>query len=530
MIKKFFSKKFVRWSAWLIALGFSLLVLFHMVENYRGAKAWEETVEMLEAGGETVDFDELLPDPLPDEENFGAIPVLKGIMVVVDGDPAKGSPGEKRERIQAFGKKVFGSPPVDPPALSTSPVTTDDKFDLDGWATYFREHTDLVGADDATIPAGEVILAALGEFDPVFDELTAAVDLPYARFSPGLEQHRGAEDPFMISLPHLSALQALSKLLVLRAHAQIALGQPEQAVETIQAGLRVAELSGDGGMLIGTLVHVAQINMLMSPVWLALEGRLLGADELEELQRRLEGLDPIGSFRDGIRLELAGAARNLGTAKARGGVAEFVRMVSSSSGGGGGGGMALLARLAPKGWIDQNRATLARMHWEFELEPLKHGGVLQVKDKMEELLALQKQRAGFPSPYKFLAHMTMPSMAMAFQRIAQVQVFLDLQIGAIALERYYIQNGEYPESLDALVPEFLEEVPRDIVADAPLHYKRTGDGRYQIYSIGWDGTDGGGEVSIKDNGSIDRLAGDWVWQYQAAGGQAQPGPPEDDSK
>jgi len=512
MIKKFFSKKLVRRMAWLIALAFTLLVLVHAVENYRGARAWESAVEMLEANGETANFDDLLPDPVPDVENFGATPALKELMVVADGDPAKGSPGEKRERIEAFGKKVFGQAHQERPGLSTSPVTTLEEIDLDAWGAYLREHSDLVLPDDATMPGAEVILAGLAEFDPVFDQLTAAVDLPYARFSPGLEQYRGTEDPFMIALPHLSSMQTLSRLLVLRAHALLGLGEAERAAVTIQAALRVAELPGEDGMLIGTLVHVALFNLLQSPVWSALKLRLLGADELEKLQQRLAELDPIGSFREGVRLELAGAARNLGTAKDRGGVAEIIGMVSGE-GRSGGSATALLANLAPKGWIDQNRANLARMHWEFELEPLKDGRVLQVKEKLDEMLALDSERGPLPSPYKILALMTMPSMANAFRGVAQAQSSLDLLTCAVALERCYIEEAAYPETLEALVPDYLPEVPVDIMSDAPLHYARTSDGRYRIYSIGWDGVDGGGVISIKKNGAVDRFVGDWVWQY-----------------
>jgi len=53
----------------------------------------------------------------------------------------------------------------------------------------------------------------------------------------------------------------------------------------------------------------------------------------------------------------------------------------------------------------------------------------------------------------------------------------------LALYVYRLEKGEYPETLDALVPGYLEAVPYDPFADAPLTYHPQGDS-YQLYSIG----------------------------------------------
>jgi hypothetical protein len=62
---------------------------------------------------------------------------------------------------------------------------------------------------------------------------------------------------------------------------------------------------------------------------------------------------------------------------------------------------------------------------------------------------------------------------------------------ALAIERYRLLHGQLPESLDDLVPEFLDEVPRDPFGDGPLKYKRLEKG-YTVYSIGHDEEDDGG--------------------------------------
>ncbi len=65
---------------------------------------------------------------------------------------------------------------------------------------------------------------------------------------------------------------------------------------------------------------------------------------------------------------------------------------------------------------------------------------------------------------------------------------------ACALERYHLAHGEYPETLDALMPQFMEKMPHDIIGGQPLHYRRTDDGKFLLYSVGWNETDDGGQV------------------------------------
>jgi hypothetical protein len=80
------------------------------------------------------------------------------------------------------------------------------------------------------------------------------------------------------------------------------------------------------------------------------------------------------------------------------------------------------------------------------------------------------------------------------------------------LERYRLTDSEYPASLDVLVPQFIEQLPPDVIGGQPLHYRRTDDGKFVLYSIGWNEKDDGGKAAYKHDGSEDRLNGDWVWE------------------
>jgi hypothetical protein len=72
------------------------------------------------------------------------------------------------------------------------------------------------------------------------------------------------------------------------------------------------------------------------------------------------------------------------------------------------------------------------------------------------------------------------SFAEAFDRDAAQ---LRTTATAIAIERYRLANNKLPDSLDALVPTYLNTVPLDPFDEKPLRYSQKELG-YTVYSIG----------------------------------------------
>src|SRR4029077_15885707 len=64
---------------------------------------------------------------------------------------------------------------------------------------------------------------------------------------------------------------------------------------------------------------------------------------------------------------------------------------------------------------------------------------------------------------------------------------------AIALERYRQAKGDWPKSLDQLVPKYLAEVPTDHYVAKPFIYRRVDRGVI-VYSVGQDRKDNGGKL------------------------------------
>jgi len=166
----------------------------------------------------------------------------------------------------------------------------------------------------------------------------------------------------------------------------------------------------------------------------------------------------------------------------------------------------------PHGWFYQNLVTIAVLNqkatdgWNLVQN-------IVLPREMNDLLREQKAIERHYGPYTFFAAIAVPHYAIASQTLAYNQTLVnDAQI-ACALERYWLAHGEYPETPGALAPRFIEKLPHDIIGGQPLHYHRTDDGRFVLYSVGWNEVDDGGKVVLKEDGSMDRDKGDWVWQY-----------------
>jgi hypothetical protein len=109
--------------------------------------------------------------------------------------------------------------------------------------------------------------------------------------------------------------------------------------------------------------------------------------------------------------------------------------------------------------------------------------------------------------------------------LANCQTSTELSLGhrdgvvvGIALELYRRKHGEYPPSLQTLVPEYLPQIPADRITSEPVKYKLQ-NGKPLIYSVGADRDDDGGRPPPGKNSwiaaaqivhGVKAADGDWV--------------------
>jgi hypothetical protein len=114
--------------------------------------------------------------------------------------------------------------------------------------------------------------------------------------------------------------------------------------------------------------------------------------------------------------------------------------------------------------------------------------------------------------HKLMSRMLLPALARVIIKSAAAQTAVNQAAIACALERYRLAKGQFPDKLDALAPQSISPLPNDLLTGEPYRDRRTDDGRFVLYSVGWDEKDDGG---VPGKTFYDEKQGDWVWEYPA---------------
>jgi hypothetical protein len=170
--------------------------------------------------------------------------------------------------------------------------------------------------------------------------------------------------------------------------------------------------------------------------------------------------------------------------------------------------------MIPSSVFYQNELNYARLHQQWILPAVNVEQRLASPDSTTNLDAAIETMRQHWSPNNILVSMLLPAVGASVRKFAYTQSSVDMARVACALERYHLAHGEYPETLDTLSPQFIEKIPHDIIGGQPLHYRRTDDGKFILYSVGWNETDDGGITVLRESSqtSIDYTKGDWVWK------------------
>jgi hypothetical protein len=499
----------------------TLIALFYAEENWRGKHDWEKFKRDWEAKGEHFDFASVVPPPVPDDQNFALTPIVftsYGQILTREGNEI---PYQQRDTNFVYRLKMnvvhnYEELPKDG-NWQMAKISN-----LKSWRDYYRElaakTNEFPVAPQPQSPVADVLLA-LSKYAPAIEELRQAAQLPYSRFPLDYD----TEDPAEILLPHLSMLKQCSLALQLRAIAELQNDQSDQALADVKLALRLTDSIHTEPFLITHLVRIAMVQITLQPIYEGLAEHKWSEAQLAELDSELAKLDFLPDYRLAMRGEMVLCQE---------GVTDYLRRhperLSNLSGdfGGGDGNSSSPGTffnsfsyfsLIPSGWFYQNelRGSRFMVQQYVPLADLEHRIVSPASLRRAE--TAHDLEFNHANPYNRLEAMLLPSLGGAVKRFAYAQSFVDLARMAIALERHRLAHGEYPESLDVLAPQFMDKIPRDIITGQPLHYRRTGDGQFVLYSVGWNETDDGGVVVFegKKTDRVDISQGDWVWRYPA---------------
>jgi tetratricopeptide (TPR) repeat protein len=518
----FMSKLKVQRTLFVVGLLALVVALFYFATNLRGSGNWAKYIREWEAKGERFDFASFIPKPVPDDQNFALAPVVAGSYErILDKQGHKINPPDTNV-VDRLDMKIFDNQfRVENPTNGGN-WAKGTRTDLRAVQLYFRalaaKTNDFPIAAQPHSPAADVLLA-LGKYAPAIEDLRAAGRQPLARFPLNYD----AERPYDILLPHLADLKKCSQVLQLRAIAELQNGQSDQALADVKLSLRLVESIRNEPFLISHLVRIAMVNIVLQPVWEGLADHQWSDAQLAELEHELAGLDFLADYEFALRGERAcsiAAVEHL----------RHTRNFRALSGGFDEGppdqpvsdqpfeqiaGAAF--HLIPSAVFYHNEMTIAQMHQQWLLPAVDIGRRTASPKMIRQAVAAVEEMARHKSPNNILACMLLPGIEGCASKFSYAQNAADLARVACALERHRLAQHEYPAALDALAPQFIEKIPRDVINGEPLHYRRTEDGNFLLYSVGWNETDDGGTVALNESSrkTVDNRKGDWVWHYPA---------------
>lgn len=474
-----FIKRFIQWLfSWrtarriLVSLAIlaTLIVIFYMEENWRGKRAWENCKRELEAKGAVLDWEKFIPPPVPDDQNFFKAPKMQQWFV---------KPG---------GLHTLTEP------------------DTNGWAGLSTNGLTTTVITNEAVAVN--YLKWSDQFQPNFDLIREALKRPYARMD------RDYSQPFQGPIQNFIATRTLAQVLAQRTKCFLLLGQPEKALREVTL-LNDSRhfLEGKPMLLVSAMINVAVTGLYADTIANGLQSHAWQEPQLAAIQEQLKKINLTPIVADAFKMERVASSQVL-TTKSPSEIANlfyagdkkitFLEKIQNP--------MYRFLVFAPRGWVYQNMVTVSKILQQ-EIDSVDAAGELVSPRGLNEAMHELETTFKSNSPYNFFASKMIPNFIKAWQTTARNQILADETQIVCALERYRLAHGEYPETFDALAPQFIEKIPHDIIGGQPLHYRRVDGGKFLLYSVGWNETDDGGQIAFTKGGSVDREKGDWVWQY-----------------
>ncbi len=332
----------------------------------------------------------------------------------------------------------------------------------------------------------------------------------------------GHENPLLLDtlMAHLGAIRWSVRLLAADARVACELGDGKRAESDIEAIIGLAGHVREIPTLISDLVSVAAMSVAADEVGgiVAEHQGLLGDAQLVNLSRRFEGFagGPIplrlegerGYFEDWVQRSYTDDGKGDGRICLKG-VSNMWSQLSMNGGGNSPGvGVYLIGPLASQflatrkevvnewqrieGLVLQERAVPRWMRGEPAYDA-----------EIDRMRADPRRSIKFAPLFVFA-----PAWGRASDAVDNGSMRRDGAVTVIALERWRLVHGSYPEHLEQLVPEFLAAVPVDSFDGAPLRYK-SGAGLPILYSIGGDADDDDGRVPEPGGSKANANAAAW---------------------
>lgn len=484
-----------------------LIALFYAEENWRGARAWKQAQADLEAQGETLNPAKFIPAPVPEAENFGALPFFQEVSIT---RPGYTTPSTTMAILQTLkpvtdqlpNSKEDGAQPGSLPYLGR--WQKGEKADPTVVTKQLKAFL-LKENPGPQIPANATPADIFALICPDLAKLRAAnATHPACRFDLDYANPRPWNIPLGTTVGQIKLAQVLSYDERLALLSQ----RPDLALDDLKVTWKIDSGLRQEPTLVSGLIAEGAVAIQLEVVNQGLAEHAWNDQQLQTLDNDLGKMDYLSQSQFSLRSEA---------------VVFFVPTTDHFSSHRSAWLKMLLAqetmfgneitwkdrllqvtyRLIPGGWFEKFKADRLRM----ELSGVKwvDPSSRRVYPEREKNLAV---------PIGSLADIMgeeiggeLRPVLNVVRKFAYLQAQLDEARISCRLERYRLAHGTYPATLEALVPAYGAELPRDIMNGQDYIYKLKPDQTYILYSVGWNQKDDQG-----DAGKIHTSdSPDWVW-------------------
>jgi len=456
----------------------ALLVLsFYGRENRHSRRAWAEFQRQLAQRGETLEVAALLPGPVPDNENFARTAAFKSFSSGSDA-------GTKRlfdalQPWETLSGSYGNSATFEWVAQGFAPLAHYAARITPGFQS---------GMKTNRIAVAPVILQGLQSQADLLRKLSVAARLPFLQLS----TNRDALAVLQSDQRAISALERIHFLFCLRACAALAANQASDAGEDLLTSLQLARLARQLPEARSAPRVQGMLARSFQPLWEGLASHQWNESQLAAFQAELLRFDLLADYTNAVRRVVLAHIDNW-------------RAYPD-------------AKVQPRSVPIAGKAFIMVEGWQFRPRTWWFDGCMQLYQASERAIAqvdVAGQAVRPNSTWNDLQGLPLGGDTEQFigqyqwwwpttpALLAFAQNALNQAVLACALERFYVANGNYPESLSQLIPDYLQQIPNDIVRGRPMIYQGTDDGRYVLRGVG---------QNEKDDRKL-KTSDDWLWWY-----------------
>ncbi len=327
--------------------------------------------------------------------------------------------------------------------------------------------------------------AHLEENEEVLELLHQAAQMPECHFD------LLRPPPVWTAMSLLSKSRAMTRLAVFATRVAIARGRGAAALRYWQDSMAVSHALADHQVIVAELVGFACVSISLRALESLLQSDFLNEAQLQQALATLDALQGRGSLASAMQGELAVVIASFNTR-------QIVPFGTAAAKRASGQPLTWMDRLANVGnwgyrtWLFRplhRYDQLYLLRFQGRLTPLCNERFDTVRAQREQL---GKKAAQVPRYLPFSSW-----RCANFLKILEAQAAHEARVAsaraAVAVEIYRKRHGEYPDTLDALVPSILPEAPIDPFDGQPMRYIKE-DGRVAVYSVGKNLRDDGGSA------------------------------------